>query len=106
MAGRKVDSDQPDLAFDGSFEVESGLSDRDRAILIFERQWWKAPGAKEAKIWQQFGLSPARYYQVLGALIELPEALEFDPMLVRRLRRIRTSASRARFSRRLGADLS
>ena len=108
MAGERSTHDRPDLAFEPPFEVpEDGpLSERDRAILAFERQWWKSAGAKEARIWKEFHLSPARYYQVLGALIDLPEALEQDPMLVRRLRRIRSASATSRIPRRLGADLS
>ena len=75
------------------------LSDRDRSILMFERQWWRHQGAKDSKIWQTFDMTPARYYQVLNALIDLPEALEFDPMVVRRLRRIRDSRPRKRIAR-------
>jgi hypothetical protein len=72
------------------------LSDRDRAILEFERRWWKHAGAKEQAIRDQFGLSAARYYQVLGRVIESPAALVHDPMLVRRLQRVRAARLRAR----------
>jgi hypothetical protein len=72
------------------------LTDRDRAILAFERAWWTRPGAKAAAIHDQLGLSPTRYYEVLNALIDDPEALELDPLLVRRLRRQRTERRRAR----------
>ncbi|MDQ1687428.1 MAG: hypothetical protein QOK42_403, partial [Frankiaceae bacterium] len=44
------------------------------------------------------------YYQVLNALIDRPEALEFDPMLVKRLRRMRSARARARSARRLGFE--
>jgi hypothetical protein len=65
------------------------LTDRDREILAFERGWWKYAGAKEAAIRQTFDLSPTRYYQLLGQLIDSPAALAHDPMLVNRLRRMR-----------------
>jgi hypothetical protein len=52
----------------------------------------------------RFGLSPARYYQLLNRLIDRPEALEYDPMLVQRLRRLRESRRRKRFARRLGLE--
>jgi len=65
------------------------LTDRDREIIAFERQWWKYAGAKEQAIKDLFDLSATRYYQVLNALIDRPEALAFDPLLVRRLRRLR-----------------
>ena len=80
------------------------LSERDAAILDFERQWWKYAGAKEQAIREKFDMSSARYYQVLNALIDRPEALAADPLLVRRLRRLRTTRQRSRSARRLGMD--
>lgn len=76
------------------------LSERDRAMLDFERTWWSEPGPKEAGIRRRFGLSPARYYQVLGELAESEEALAYDPLVVRRLRRLRRWRRRARFEGR------
>jgi hypothetical protein len=84
---------------------EVGLSERDQQVLGFERQWWKYAGAKEQAIRELFDMSATRYYQVLNALIDTPAALAFDPMLVKRLRRMRTSRQRARTARRLGMDL-
>lgn len=84
---------------------EVGLSERDQQILGFERQWWKYAGAKEQAIRELFDMSATRYYQVLNALIDAPAALAFDPMLVKRLRRMRSSRQRARTARRLGIDL-
>lgn len=81
-----------------------GLGERERAILAFERQWWKAAGSKERAIRELFEMSSTRYYQVLNELIEKSEALEADPMLVKRLRRLRASRQRARSARRLGMD--
>ncbi|HET7901156.1 MAG TPA: DUF3263 domain-containing protein [Candidatus Nanopelagicales bacterium] len=81
------------------------LAERDRAILEFERQWWKYAGAKEQAIRELFDMSATRYYQVLNALIDNPAALEADPMLVKRLRRMRAARQRARSARRLGIDL-
>jgi len=80
------------------------LSDRDRAILAFERQWWKFAGAKEHAIRLRFDLSATRYYQVLNALIDRPEALAHDPMVVKRLHRLRAARQRARSARRLGIE--
>ncbi|RZS62090.1 uncharacterized protein DUF3263 [Xylanimonas ulmi] len=80
------------------------LSERDREILAFERQWWKYAGAKEQAVRELFDLSATRYYQVLNALIDTPEALAADPMLVKRLRRLRATRQRARSARRLGED--
>ena len=79
---------------------EMPLSDRDRAILDFERTWWMLPGPKETSIRDRFDLSPARYYQVLNALLEQPDAVAYDPLVVRRLRRLRERRRRARFEGR------
>jgi hypothetical protein len=65
------------------------LSTRDLDFLAFERAWWRRGGRKEEAIREEFGISAARYYQVLGALIETPAALREDPMLVKRLQRLR-----------------
>ncbi len=75
------------------------LDERERSILDFERQWWKHAGAKEDAIRSEFSLSAARYYQVLGALIDRREALVYDPMLVKRLQRLREARSAARAAR-------
>ena len=79
------------------------LSERDQQILAFERQWWRYAGAKEQAVRELFDMSATRYYQVLNALIDEPAALAHDPMLVKRLRRMRTSRQRARSARRLNA---
>ena len=75
------------------------LDDRDRAILDFEREWWQHPGAKEDAIRQNFGLSPARYYQLLGKLMDSEAALVYDPMLVKRLQRVRDERKESRQKR-------
>lgn len=81
------------------------LSDRDRRILEFERQWWKYAGAKEQAVRDLFEMSATRYYQILNTLIDTPEALVVDPMLVKRLRRMRAARQRARSARRLGIEV-
>ena len=80
------------------------LTDREREVLAFERQWWKYAGAKEQAIKELFDMSATRYYQVLNALIDNPAALAHDPMLVKRLRRLRASRQRQRSARRLGMN--
>ena len=89
----------------GGQAIGSELSRRDRDILAFERQWWQYAGAKEQAIKEMFGLSPTRYYQVLNEVIDNPASLAEDPLLVRRLRRLRTSRQKARSARRLGFDV-
>lgn len=81
------------------------LTDRDREILAFERQWWKYAGSKEQAIKELFDMSSTRYYQVLNALINNPAALSEDPMLIKRLRRLRDQRQRTRSARRLGFEV-
>jgi Protein of unknown function (DUF3263) len=76
------------------------LSERDRAILDFEREWWTIDGPKEAAIKDRFGLSTASYYKVLNTLLDSAEAVAYDPLVVRRLRRRRDLRRRARFEGR------
>jgi hypothetical protein len=82
-----------------------GLAEREIEVLAFERQWWKYAGAKEKAIRERFAVSPTRYYQILNQLIDKQEAMQADPMLVKRLRRMRTVRQRARAARRLGIEL-
>ncbi|WP_283139866.1 DUF3263 domain-containing protein [Rhizohabitans arisaemae] len=79
-----------------------GLSERERELLAFEGQWWQYAGAKEQAIRESFDISATRYYQLLGELIERQDALEYDPMLVKRLRRTRAARQRQRAARRFG----
>ena len=73
-----------------------GLTERDRALLDFERSSWMEPGAKTDAIRDRLGLSPTRYYQLLAALVTSPDAERYDPLLIRRLRRLQTNRRRAR----------
>jgi uncharacterized protein DUF3263 len=82
--------------------VAEQLTDRDREILAFEREWWKHVGAKERQIRERFGVSATRYYQILNELLASPAAMQEDPMLVRRLLRMRAARQRQRVARRLG----
>lgn len=78
------------------------LTEQERAILEFEHQWWRYPGAKESAIFEQFGMSFVRYAQVLNQLIDRPAAMAADPRVVRRLRAIRdTKRARRSPARRL-----
>jgi hypothetical protein len=82
--------------------VPTELSERERQLLAFERQWFRYAGAKEQAIRETFEISATRYYQLLGELIDRPEAMAHDPMLVKRLRRLRAARQRDRAARRLG----
>jgi hypothetical protein len=72
------------------------LTDQERAILDFERSWWTADGVKEALIEERLGLTASRYYRQLNELLDRDDALEHDPLVVRRLRRLRERRRRAR----------
>ncbi|RGC71027.1 hypothetical protein C5N14_00805 [Micromonospora sp. MW-13] len=74
----------------------AGLTERERHILAFEQQWWRHAGAKEQAIRDGFGLSATRYYQLLNALLDNPAALAAEPVLIGRLRRLRSSRARNR----------
>jgi hypothetical protein len=80
----------------------SDLDNRSREILDFEREAWKLSITKERAIRERFCFSPSRYHQVLHRIIDRPEALVYDPMLVRRLRRVREVRRRARTASGLG----
>lgn len=74
----------------------TALSEQEMRILAFERSWWRLPGAKERDILEVFDVPVTRYYQLLNELIDRPEAVEFDPVLVTRLRRQRSLRSQLR----------
>lgn len=75
------------------------LTERDVALLAFENRPWRNPGAKEQEIRLRFGVTAARYYQLLNVLIDSPAAARYDPLLVSRLRRMRAGRTQ------VGADL-
>jgi hypothetical protein len=80
------------------------LSAQDKRILDFERSWWKHAGVKEQAIKEHFDMSATRYYQILNEVLEKPEALSYDPILVKRLKRLRVYRQRQRVARLLGAE--
>ena len=85
-----------------SYHLWVALTDRDYAILDFERSAWKSNDTKQKAIRKTFSISPARYYQLRDALIDKPEAVNFDPMVVKRLQRAR----KLRRSKKLGISIS
>ena len=85
-----------------SYHLWVALTDRDYAILDFERSAWKSNDTKQKAIRNTFSISPARYYQLRDALIDKPEAVNFDPMVVKRLQRAR----KLRRSKKLGISIS
>ncbi|TKV28695.1 DUF3263 domain-containing protein [Arthrobacter sp. NamB2] len=86
-------------------DAKPALGDREQRMLALEREWWKYSGAKEQAIRDLFNMSATHYYQLLNALIDTEAALAHDPMLVKRLRRLRSTRQRERSARRLGADI-
>jgi hypothetical protein len=82
--------------------ARNDLDERARTILDFEREAWKLQVSKERAIRERFGFSAARYHQLLQRVIDTPAALTYDPMLVRRLRRLRDDRRRRRTAGRLG----
>lgn len=80
------------------------LTDRDRKILDFERSWWTEAEPKDAQIRERFELSTTRYYQLLVELLDDVEALAYDPLVVRRLRRQRDRRRRARLETQIVED--
>lgn len=76
------------------------LGERERAVLDFERAWWLYPGPKDRAVAEYLEMSATRYYQVLRRLLDEPEAERYDPLTVRRLRRVREQAGRRRAERR------
>jgi hypothetical protein len=72
------------------------LIDREQAILDFERSWWTRDGLKDAMVRDLFQVDLASYYQTLNELLDRPDAMDYDPLVVRRLRRLRDRRRRAR----------
>jgi hypothetical protein len=83
----------------------SALDQRSRDVLDFEREAWKLTVTKQRAIRERFGFSPSRYHQLLHRIIDRPEAVAYDPMLVRRLRRLRAVRRRSRTASGLGVRL-
>ena len=78
------------------------LVSRQADVLAFERSWWSHAGGKDDAIRDRFGVTGADYYRALAEIIDHPDALEHDPLLVRRLRRQRLTRRRERSARRFG----
>ncbi len=72
------------------------LTERDRALLDFERDAWTFDDPKDVLIRARFGCSPDDYYAELNRVLDHPAALSHDPLGVRRLRRFRDRRRRAR----------
>lgn len=65
------------------------LTGFDKSILDFEKRNYKYAGQKESDAKDAFKMTPPQYYQHLNKLVDHPEAEEYAPMVVQRLRRLR-----------------
>jgi len=79
------------------------LTVRERAILDFERSWWLEASesggtTKQDAIRRELSMSPTRFYALLEQLVDSPEAAEYDPLVIARLRRRRDARRRAMFT--------
>ena len=83
----------------------TGLSEFEVKMLEFERSCWRHAGVKESSIKELFNLTPPAYYQLLNNLIDREAAVMAEPILVKRLRRLRDSRTQARSSSKLGFTL-
>lgn len=81
------------------------LTDREKSVLEFEGSWWLYPGPKDRAIRDYLTMSATRYYQILRRVVDDPEAMDFAPLTVRRLRRMRDESRQRRVVERFtGAD--
>lgn len=72
------------------------LSDRDKALLDFERSWWTFEAPKDVLVAERFGSTLDEYAAELEELTDEPEALAYDPLVIRRLARQRDRRRRSR----------
>lgn len=88
----------------GRHDPPPELDDRAKRILDFEREAWRLDVPKARAIRERFGFSPTRYHQLLHRAVDHPAALGYDPMLVRRVRRLREARRRRRVAGQLGVE--
>ena len=72
------------------------LSERHAAMLDFERSWWSNEQPRDQVVRARFQCSPEEYQAELAIVLDDPAAAEHDPLVVRRLKRLRLRARRAR----------
>lgn len=73
-----------------------------KELLDFEERWARWSSRKDEAIRARFRMSPARYFQLLGRVLDTREALEVNPMLMHRLLRMREDRRAARERRIAG----
>lgn len=67
------------------------ITERQQAILDFERSYWTLDEPKDVLIRARFQCSVTDYYAELNELLDDPDALDHDELVVRRLQRHRRS---------------
>ncbi len=72
------------------------ITERQQAMLEFERTFWTFDDPKETLVRARFQCSIDEYYVELNDLLEQPEALAHDPLVVRRLQRQRVRRRKER----------
>ncbi|MFT4864715.1 MAG: hypothetical protein ACI9CV_001293 [Ilumatobacter sp.] len=72
------------------------LSERHAAMLDFERSWWTNDDPRDQVVRARFQCSPEEYDAEIAVVLENPDAAEHDPLVVRRLKRLRLRARKAR----------
>jgi hypothetical protein len=80
--------------------MQNELTDHERAVIDFEREWWQLNSTKNGEIRERFAISTSSYYRALHVLVDRPEALAYDPLTVRRLRKRREQARREKIEGR------
>ena len=72
------------------------LSERHAAMLDFERSWWENDDPRDQVIRARFQCSPDEYHAELTTVLDDPAAMDHDPLVVRRLKRLRLRARKLR----------
>ena len=75
---------------------QPALTEREQQILAFEASGGSTPAPRSRPSGTPSALSSTRYYQLLNGLLDNPAALEHDPVLIGRLRRLRSTRARTR----------
>jgi hypothetical protein len=80
------------------------LTERDRTMIEFEGQWFTLDEERHLAIRARFACSVEEYNLELNRVIDHPQALALDPLVVRRLRRQRERRRRAKIDGTATAD--
>ena len=78
----------------------NGLTEREKDILDFEQSWWSLSVPREQAVRDRFQLTETEYDELLEVLIATEAALEAEPLLVRRLRRMKDRRRQEHVARR------